>query len=92
MDENKAQKFLMTQLILAVIPTFVTQLIAFYRIRKLTYGIILEVVIFFIDLLLQVSISWPFGLVISLPLSVGLPLYFVRKWTLEFNQMRKGLF
>jgi hypothetical protein len=87
MESNDAQeKFLKTQMILAVIPTFVTQLFAFYRIRKLTYGIIIEVIIFFADLVLQMNISWPFGVMIVLPISVLIPVYFVRKWTLEFNK------
>jgi hypothetical protein len=82
---DKNEKFLKTQLILAVIPTFVTQLIAFYRIQKLIYGIIIEVIIFFVDLVIQMSISWPFGVIIVLPISILVPLYYVRKWTLEFN-------
>ena len=92
MESNERQeKFLKTQLILAVMPTFVTQLFAFYRIRKLTYGIIIELIIFFADLVIQMSISWPFGMMIVLPISVVIPVYFVRKWTLEFNKT-KSLF
>jgi len=90
-SNNHQEKFLKTQLILAVMPTFVTQLLAFYRIRKLTYGIIIEVIIFFVDLVIQMSISWPFGMMIVLPISVLIPVYFIRKWTLEFNQT-KSLF
>ena len=86
--DDKAEKFLKTQMILAVIPTFVTQIFAFYRIRKLVYGIIIEVLIFFIDLVIQMSISWPFGMIISLPISILIPLYFIRKWTLEFNKVK----
>lgn len=89
--DDKAEKFLKTQMILAVIPTFVTQIFAFYRIRKLVYGIIIEVIIFFVDLVIQMSISWPFGMIISLPISILIPLYFIRKWTLEFNKT-KSLF
>lgn len=86
--DDKAEKFLKIQLILAVIPTIVTQLIAFYRIRKLIYGIIIEVIIFFVDLVIQMSISWPFGMIFVLPISILIPLYYVRKWTLEFNKAR----
>lgn len=85
---NQNDKFLKTQLILAVIPTFVTQLIAFYRIQKLINGIIIEVIIFFVDLVIQMSISWPFGMIISLPISILVPLYYIRKWTLEFNKTK----
>ena len=89
MESNeKQEKFLKTQLMLAVIPTFVTQLFAFYRIRKLTYGIMIELIIFFADLMIRMNISWPFGMMIILPISVVIPVYFVRKWTLEFNNTR----
>ena len=87
-SDKKNEKFLKTQLILAVIPTFVTQLIAFYRIQKLINGIIIEVLIFFADLVIQRSISWPFGMIISLPISILVPLYYIRKWTLEFNRTK----
>ena len=90
-SNDKSEKFLKTQLLLAVIPTFVTQLFAFYKIKKLTYGIIIEVTIFFVDLIIQMSISWPFGMMIVLPISVLIPVYYVRKWTLEFNKT-KSLF
>ncbi len=89
MEKNdRDEKFLKIQMILAVIPTFVTQLIAFYRIKKLAYGIIVEIIIFFVDLVIQMSISWPFGMIIALPVSVLIPLYYVRKWTLEFNRTK----
>jgi hypothetical protein len=87
-QNHNDEKFLKIQLILAVIPTIVTQLIAFYRIRKLIYGIIIEVIIFFVDLVIQMSISWPFGMIIVLPISILIPLYYVRKWTLEFNKAK----
>jgi len=87
-SDDTQEKFLKTQLLLAVIPTFVTQLFAFYRIRKLTYGIIIEVIIFFADFMINSSISWPFGLMIVLPISVLIPVYLVRKWTLEFNKAK----
>ncbi|SHO44653.1 membrane hypothetical protein [Nitrosotalea sinensis] len=89
MEKNdRDEKFLKIQMILAVIPTFVTQLIAFYRIKKLAYGIIIEIIIFFVDLVIQMSISWPFGMIIALPVSVLIPLYYVRKWTLEFDRTK----
>lgn len=88
MTVDNNERFLKTQMILAVIPTFITQLFAFYRIRKLVYGIIIEVIIFFVDLVIQMSISWPLGMIIVLPISVLIPLYYIRKWTLEFNKTK----
>ena len=91
-QNNPERVSLRTQLILALIPSFVSQIIAFYRIRKLVYGIVIEVAIFFIDLVIQLVISWPAGMIITLPITVGIPLYYIRKWTLEFNTKPKGLF
>ena len=81
-----------SQMILALIPSFVSQIIAFYRIKKLFNGIIIEVVVFFIDLVITSIISWPIGTIIALPITVGIPVYYIRKWTMEFNQMPRGMF
>ena len=81
-----------SQMILAIIPSFVTQLIAFYRIRKFTKGLVIELILFLVDVLIQTIIPWPFGVVFALPFTVGVPVYFVRKWTLEYNRMPTGLF
>ncbi|MGB9003891.1 MAG: hypothetical protein WCC52_08810 [Nitrosotalea sp.] len=89
---NTERVSLKSQLVLALIPSFISQIIAFYRIRKLFYGIIIEVVIFFIDLIIQLMISWPVGMMITLPITIGVPVYYIRKWTLEFNSANKGLF
>ena len=80
------------QMILTIVPSFITQLIAFYRIRKLTKGLIIESIIFLVDLLIQTIIPWPFGVIFALPLTIGVPIYFVRKWTLEYNRMPTGIF
>ena len=89
---NPERVSLRTQLILAVIPSFVSQIIAFYRIKKLVYGLIIEAVIFFIDLVIQLVVSWPAGMIFALPITVGIPVYYIRKWTLEFNRAPRGLF
>ena len=80
------------QMILVIIPSFITQLIAFYRIRKFTKGLAIELIIFLIDVLIQTIIPWPFGMIFALPLTVGVPVYFVRKWTLEYNHMPTSMF
>jgi type III secretory pathway component EscR len=87
MTVDNNERFLKTQMILVVIPTVITQLFAFYRIRKLVYGIIIEVIISSIDLII-LSFWWPFGMMITLPISVLIPLYYIRKWTLEFNKTK----
>jgi uncharacterized membrane protein YvlD (DUF360 family) len=80
------------QMILAIMPSFVTQLIAFYRIRKFTKGLIVELIIFLVDAFVQTIIPWPFGMIFALPLTVGVPVYFVRKWTLEYNHVPTSMF
>lgn len=92
LGKNPERVSLRAQLILAVIPSFVSQIMAFYRIKKLVYGLMIETVIFFIDMIIQLVISWPAGMVIALPITVGIPVYYIRKWTLEFNRMQRGLF
>jgi hypothetical protein len=79
-------------MILTIIPSFITQLIAFYRIRKFTKGLVIELIIFLADILIQTIIPWPFGMIFALPLTIGVPVYFVRKWTLEYNDMPVGMF
>lgn len=91
-DGNTKKIGLKSQLVLALIPSFISQMIAFYRIKKVFYGIIVEVVIFFIALIINLAISWPAGMIIALPITVGVPAYYIRKWTLEFNRENKGLF
>ncbi|MGI0046132.1 MAG: hypothetical protein ACREBB_02945 [Nitrosotalea sp.] len=81
-----------SQMILALIPSFISQMIAFYRIRKIVYGIVIEALVFFIDLIIQTVISWPVGMLITLPVTVGIPIYYIRKWTIEFNSATRGLF
>ena len=91
-DDTTERIGLKGQMILVLIPSFISQIIAFYRIRKLFYGIIIEAVIFFVDLAIQLMISWPVGMMITLPITVGVPTYYIRKWTMEFNRANKGLF
>ena len=80
------------QIILAIIPSFITQLIAFYRIRKFTKGITIELIILIVDVLIQMIIQWPFGMIVAWPFTVGIPVYFVRKWTNEYNDLPTGMF
>ncbi|MDE1766534.1 MAG: hypothetical protein KGI27_09750 [Thaumarchaeota archaeon] len=95
MDSNKngpERVSFRLQIVLALIPSFVSQMIAFYRIKKLVHGLIIEVAIFFIDLVISSMISWPASMVFALPITVGIPVYYVRKWTLEFNKTPRGMF
>ena len=90
--DEKERVSIRTQMVLALIPSFVSQIIAFYRIKKLVSGIIIEAVVFFIDMVVQLVVSWPAGMIVSLPITVGIPAYYIRKWTLEYNKAPRGLF
>jgi len=50
-----------------------------------------ELIIFLVDVLIQAIIPWPFGVIFALPLTAGVPVYFVRKWTLTYNKYAKGM-
>ncbi|MDE1863309.1 MAG: hypothetical protein KGI33_10395 [Thaumarchaeota archaeon] len=92
MDSKKERVSFRTQIVLAIIPSFISQLIAFYRVKKLVNGLVIEVAVFFIDMVIQIMISWPVGMIVSLPITIGIPAYYVRKWTLEFNARPQGFF
>ena len=87
------------QMILAAIPILVTPLYAFYRIKKFKKGVlvmIVEIAIALSILTIMGDLKWdseetgPFeitqGFVGSTIVDILFPLYFVRKWTLEYNE------
>lgn len=90
------------QMILAVIPIIVTPLYAFYRIKKFKKGVLVMIVEIAISLSISTvtgDLKWgsylsletgPFeitqGFVVASIVDILFPLYFVRKWTLEYNE------
>lgn len=74
------------QTILALIPSIVTQLIAFYRIKKFNQGALIELGVIGIGIGLQMLFPWPFGFIVALAIEMTLPLHYVRKWTVEYNK------
>ena len=101
MDERKGQsslklktkKDLKVQIFLAIIPCFVTQLIAFYRINKFKKGGLLILGLFWIIVVVEFFfvipdldkfhiMPWVIQTSILIPFSV----YFVRKWTKDYNK------
>ena len=92
------------QMILAAIPSIITQLYAFYRIKKFKKGVLVMLLVIGIvmtdfiiaeafneigDMPLEVwekSTNLVFQYIFILIVSILLPLYFARKWTLEFNE------
>ncbi len=58
---------------------------AFYRIEKLLLGIVLLLVALAISTAVQMLLPFPFGFGIALAVSIGLPVYFIREWSREWN-------
>ena len=84
------------QIILAVIPIFITQLIAFYRIKKLKSGGLRMLVLFLglvvIDYFIlsalfdKESDMYVAGNILQIIVILPPSVYWIRKWTLEFNE------
>ncbi|MGB6462762.1 MAG: hypothetical protein WBF38_00865 [Nitrosotalea sp.] len=92
------------QMILGAIPTFITQLYAFYKIKKLKKGVLVELAV--IGLILsEYAIDYGVHLILNqgklsshdqdfrlvedvmgILVASLLPMYFARKWTMEYNE------
>ena len=91
------------QMILAGIPTFGSSLYAFYRINKQNKGILLLLGVWSLVILIPLLYEYlyiydilaefprPIILHVILPV-ILIPLYFVRKWTLEYNKWIDAFF
>jgi hypothetical protein len=77
-------------MILAVMPSVISQLIAFYRIKKLTMGVMIETGV--IGLIVGISnvIPFPYWLILALAVECVVPLMYVRKWTIQYNRTVKS--
>lgn len=85
MEKKVGQIGLLGQTILAVIPSIVTQLVAFYRINKFKKGGLIELILFGLSIGINTITPWPYGLIIILVITIVVPVYYVRRWTREFN-------
>ena len=62
---------------------------AFYRIEKLRLGLVIILAIEIPSFLFQMLLPFPYGLGVSIGMfviSIAIPMYFVRKWSREWNQ------
>lgn len=73
------------QTILALIPSLVTQIIAFVRIQRVKDGVLIVLATFGISIMCQMILPFPYGIMIALPIIMVVPTYYVRKWTRLFN-------
>jgi len=73
------------QTVLALIPSLITQLIAFSRIQKLKDGGLISLGTFGVSIGTQMILPFPYGIMIALPIIMAIPTHYVRKWTRQFN-------
>jgi peptidoglycan biosynthesis protein MviN/MurJ (putative lipid II flippase) len=59
---------------------------AFYRIEKLRMGIVIAIVTIVASVAVSMIFPFPYGLVGNLVISIGIPIYFIRQWSREWNQ------
>ena len=71
------------QVVLMFIP--IVWVYAFYRIEKLSMGIFLLFAVLAISIVIQVILPYPYGLIFAYVPSFALPIYFIRKWSREWN-------
>ncbi|MSV33707.1 MAG: SHOCT domain-containing protein [Nitrosarchaeum sp.] len=76
---------LTSQTILALIPSIITQFIAFFRIKKYKEGILISLGLLGASIYIQTFFTFPYGLIPVIPVTIVIPVYYVRKWTRQFN-------
>ena len=59
---------------------------AFYRIQKLRMGLVLLLITVGVTTAFQMILPFPYGLGSALVISIGIPIYFIRKWSREWNK------
>ncbi len=79
-----------TQTLFVILPY--VWIYAFYRIEKLRMGIVLALVATGISLGPQMVFPFPYGLGTALIITIVLPIYFIRKWSREWNKKVKPEF
>jgi len=75
---------LAVQVILCVIP--IVWLFGFYRIEKLASGILMVIGVTIVALFFQFVIPWPIGSALAWLVSFLVPLYYMVKWSQEWNE------
>lgn len=60
-------------------------IIAFYKIEKLRMGILLLLGAIGISIPLQMILPFPYGFGLTLIGAITLPIYFIREWSIEWN-------
>ncbi|MBP0119252.1 MAG: SHOCT domain-containing protein [Nitrosarchaeum sp.] len=71
------------QIVFCIVPYF--WIFAFYRIEKLTMGIILGIASVGIGIAIQIWSPIPYGFVLAILLSTGVAIYFIIIWSRDWN-------
>ena len=58
---------------------------AFYRIEKLRMGIVFLIIVTGLGIAVQMLLPFPYGLIISYGISLGVPIWFIRKYSIKWN-------
>ena len=61
-------------------------LYAFYKIRKLRLGLLLNIGLGVPGALIQYLLPWPYGVFATWGISIPVMMYFVRKWSIAWNE------
>ncbi len=72
------------QMLFTIIP--LVWIYAFYRIERLILGIIFAIITGIITYGIQIALPMEFGFAVSWLVSILIPIYFIRKWSIEWNQ------
>ncbi len=59
---------------------------AFYRIEKLRMGIVIAIATLAVSVTVSMLLPFPYGLFGNLVISIGVPIYFIRQWSREWNE------
>ena len=86
MEKRATPVGLTGQTILALIPSIITQLIAFYRIKRFKQGGLIELGTVGIGIGLQFLLGFPWGMIGEISFGIVIPVYYVRKWTKDYNK------
>ncbi len=58
---------------------------AFYRIEKLIFGVLLAIGTAAVIGSITMVLPEPYGVALTWPISIIIPIYFIRKWSIEWN-------
>ena len=58
---------------------------AYYRIEKLRFGLIIIAITLSISIGIQMIFPFPYGVVLAIVPSIIIPIYYMRKWSEDWN-------